>query len=279
MQPHLDRTRRAQRTQLTAVAVAVVVFALTRPPTAPSTLPDAPGALPATTPPTALASDTLLRIGAGGFNFDSPGRRGELRFSGDGKLLALPVGNDVSLYDVSTGELLRTLEGPGNILLFVGLSKDGRLLAAYSWNPAKLRVWDLTTNKVLYTLNAEARVDAEPAFSPDGRWLVIGGHEPTPRLRVLAATTGVEVKSIPTSTWGYGRFNPAGTRYAASFTNLSGVSDPHPDQDVVTVWDTTDWRVVGKLTPHRPRIPTRLVRGGRGSAPAESIWPPTVIPG
>ena len=95
-------------------------------------------------------------------------------------------------------------------------------------------------------------------FAPRGRVQDLGQqqgvvhlprHEdrPRPRLRVLDALTGAEVKSVPTTTWYSGRFDATGRRFVATFANPSGVSSPHQDQDKVTVWDTADWREVGTL--------------------------------
>jgi type IV secretory pathway TraG/TraD family ATPase VirD4 len=97
-------------------------------------------------------------------------------FSPDGRTLAsgggsVPpsVGPDLWLWDVATGQMLRTLTG--DRIISVAFSPDGRILAASGANAVWL--WDATSGKLLHTMSEDSAV-GPVAFSPDGRTLATG---------------------------------------------------------------------------------------------------------
>jgi hypothetical protein len=81
-----------------------------------------------------------------------------------------------------------------------------------------------------------------------GQQLVIG--EGTD-LRVLDAFKGTEIKAIPAIHAANPKFTPAGNRLAAAYVDFTGNPGPHAGK--VTVWDTTDWRVVGTVQAYSPK--------------------------
>ncbi len=161
----------------------------------------------------------------------------------DGTRVAAPTGWDgqVALFEFPSGKLLHTFMGPGGQVFSLVFSDDGSLLAGTTKIPGSiLRVWDLKTNEVLYT--RPRKVPAEhldwPAFSPDGRWLVLGFCKPQCLVRVLAAHTGEEIKELPGVN--IARFNPDGKLLAAC----------HSDEPTVSVWKTETWEEVKTLQRH-----------------------------
>jgi WD40 repeat protein/Tfp pilus assembly protein PilF len=91
---------------------------------------------------------------------DSP----SLTFSPDGKLLAVDNLQQAQLWDVATGELLRSWE-PGGALSF---SPDGKLLAAGS--AAGITIWDASSGATVRRFSAQ---NGRVTFSPDGRVLAV----------------------------------------------------------------------------------------------------------
>ncbi len=97
-------------------------------------------------------------------------------FSSDGRYLALGHwDNTVSLWDVSSGELYRTLEGFTGTPLYQAFSPDGLRLTV-SDNSGRLSIWRVGTGERLrdfQVADSQSGPGSAPVYSPDGRWLAI----------------------------------------------------------------------------------------------------------
>ncbi len=106
-----------------------------------------------------------MRLDGSGFGY-------AVAFSPDGGTLAT-AGLDplVRLWDVRTGELVRTLETGGSGVLTLDFGPDGRLLALSGFEPVAA-LWDVATGTqigpTLTAGNRRAHIDV----SPDGRRLL-----------------------------------------------------------------------------------------------------------
>ncbi len=102
-----------------------------------------------------------------------------LAWSPDGCTLASPsIDATVRLWDVTTGEAQRVLEGDIKFSLGVAWSPDGRIFASPSWGGG-VRLWDAGTGEMRGKLAGYGTGISCVAWSPDGRILGSGSDEGT----------------------------------------------------------------------------------------------------
>jgi WD40 repeat protein/serine/threonine protein kinase len=220
-------------------------------------------------------------LGGGRFFLPRVGQTAWLTQSPDGKLLAVPVDEDVVLLSAPDGMRARTLRGPGGRVFHLDFSRDSQLLAITTRQEkggGHLRAWDLQADRIRFT-NALAgpSIPGALVFSADGRHLFAQSES---QLHVWDAGSGKEVQSlnVPKGTVDALRFSPDGRSLAVAFWHARSVgifhwdgvrltagptlsSDPDPAADVLysadgkclvsghparfTVWDARE------LTPIR----------------------------
>src|SRR5215831_11753373 len=79
-------------------------------------------------------------------------------FSTDGKTLASGSGdNTIKLWDVTSGNELRTLKGHSDLITSEAFSADGKTLASGSWDRT-IKLWDVTSGNELRTLKGHSSV-------------------------------------------------------------------------------------------------------------------------
>ncbi len=126
--------------------------------------------------------------------------RGEARkvaFSPDGTLLAVGApGAPVKLWDVASGQAVRTFESLANNDTFTTVfSPDGTLVATSGYDGV-IELWDVQSGQVARTLAYGYDFGIHSiAFSPDGSLLATVGEAPIVRLWEVA--TGRLVRSLP----------------------------------------------------------------------------------
>ncbi len=118
-----------------------------------------------------------------------------LAWSPDGSLLASSASNDtlIRLWNPSSGEQVRVLEGHESWIRSVTFSPDGKLLASASVD-LTIRLWNVADGTLLTTLNGHSDWPGSVAFAPDGRTLASTGRDGTVRLWNVA--TGRQVPAF-----------------------------------------------------------------------------------
>jgi WD40 repeat protein len=97
----------------------------------------------------------------------------------------------VRLWDLSSGEWMRTLEGHQGFVLCVTFSADGKTLASGSTDKT-VRLWDAATGEHREVLEAHSGAVNSAAFSPDGTVLASGSNDSTVKLWYLGANRNPE---------------------------------------------------------------------------------------
>jgi WD40 repeat protein len=97
------------------------------------------------------------------------------------------------LWEVPTGQSLKTLSGHTHPVSSVALSPDGRLLASGSFDQT-VRLWEVNTGQNLKTLSGHTNWVWSVAFSPDGRLLASGSADAT--IKLWDVQTGECLKTL-----------------------------------------------------------------------------------
>jgi WD40 repeat protein len=83
----------------------------------------------------------------------------------------------IKLWDLRSGELLRTFSGHNAEVVTVAISRDGQTLASGSRDKT-VKLWNFNTGELIRTLNHPNWVQSV-AFSPDGQMLAAGNRDKT----------------------------------------------------------------------------------------------------
>ncbi|MEG4943283.1 WD40 repeat domain-containing protein [Microcoleus sp. F4-D5] len=102
--------------------------------------------------------------------------------SPDGKTFASnSSGNCSKLWNLHTGELIRTFSADSGAVYCVAISPHGKILASGS-SDKQIKLWNLETGQEISTLKGHSGLIRSLAFSPDGETLVSGSGDHTIRL-------------------------------------------------------------------------------------------------
>ncbi len=187
-------------------------------------------------------------------------------FSPDGKNILIAFGPLVELYDTETGRSTSQLEESGAVS-GVAYSPDGKLIATTTAEGAA-HIWDaITGRRVAQQLGAmdERRDETSPldyglpVFSPDSRFLVVGGKNFS---RVLEAGGGAVTAEIagrhPTFSRD-GKFLMTGrgeigtirgaTLYIYDAAYLNNAGNLKPLAEIPTMMSFSDGRAIGAFSP------------------------------
>ena len=163
-------------------------------------------------------------------------RATSVAWSPDGRQLASGfLGSTIKIWDATTGDLVRTLQGNGGPVLSVAWSPDGTQLA--SGSNGVIKIWDITTGVLVHTLESREGWIYSVAWSPDGMHLASGSNgvikiwDITTEAEVTISTGGVGVHSIA--------WSPDGSRLASGDTDYK-----------IKIWDVATRSLMHMLNGH-----------------------------
>jgi WD40 repeat protein len=114
----------------------------------------------------------------------------------------MPNHQDVDLWDVAKGKIVRSLLDHRGSTGAMAFSTDGKTLAVSTYRSTEegdcvgeIRLWDVATGKLLRTIDLGVSHPAALVFSPDGKRIALADeHEPygRGRLRLFDVATGKE---------------------------------------------------------------------------------------
>ncbi|HSP62401.1 MAG TPA: caspase family protein [Pyrinomonadaceae bacterium] len=161
-----------------------------------------------------------------------------IKFSRDGRLLALSEGYTIKLWDLVAGRELPTLNVPNLGVftqtggVFAGFSDDGKKVATSGFGTSTL-LWETETGKQLLPMKGRSNMAYAVAFSADGTQLSAGGRTRWD----LRAGRGLRVTPAPSDKL-FGIPGPDG-KQIAMFA---------PNNNTITILETTSGRQLQTLT-------------------------------
>ena len=152
------------------------------------------------------------------------GAGGQVSMSPDTKRIISTDGNDICVWDTSSGKKLMTLSGHERGIWSVAYSPDGTRIVSGSLDKT-VRIWDANTGAELMTLRGHGDSPlmadfispvASVAFSPNGTLIASGSYDYT--VKIWNAKTGAEVMTMDkhTSLVNDVAFSPDGACFASA---------------------------------------------------------------
>jgi len=117
-------------------------------------------------------------------------------FSADSKTLASgSMDGTIRLWDVASGQELKTLKGHSSDVNSVAFTPDGKTLASAS-DDNTIKLWDVVLGQELKTLKVDLNPVVSMAFSPDGKTLVSVCGVFNRIIKLWDVSSGQEVKTL-----------------------------------------------------------------------------------
>lgn len=146
----------------------------------------------------------------------------DAQLSPDGRLLATSsYDRQINLWDVASGEQVRTLAGHNGAVFDVAFSPDGAALASASAD-GTVKLWNVATGERLDTLGQPESEQYAVAFSPDGQWIAAAGADRQIRLWRFVANDGPRTNPLIVSQFAHEEpvvklaFSPDGSKLVSA---------------------------------------------------------------
>ncbi len=122
----------------------------------------------------------------------------------------------IKLWNIASGEEIRTLEGHSNWIWAVAFSPDSKTLASASADKT-IKLWNVETGKLIRTLQGNSDGVTSVAFSPDGKTLASGSASKDTKIKLWNLETGNLIRTLEGHTSGIASvvFSPDGKTLAS----------------------------------------------------------------
>lgn len=163
----------------------------------------------------------------------------------------------IHVWNLTTGRLLRVLEGQGSGVVSLAVTPNGNLAVSGGRYDQTVRVWDIDTGQCLHTLRGHRHEIQCLSVTPDGGSAVSGGEDKT--LRVWDLRTGQCRRAFEC----HGKVSsvdvmPDGRRA------VSGSGDVFDTNGVLRMWDLKTGRCLFLLSGHTGAVSSvRITPNGR----------------
>jgi len=120
-----------------------------------------------------------------------------MRFSPDGKFLAVGGNREVLLHKTDGSGIVKRLPGKAERILSIAFSADGRIMVAGGGTPAQLgeiQIWDVAEGKLLRSIEVAKDTVFGASVSADGKKVVVGCTDNT--VREFDTATGKELYKV-----------------------------------------------------------------------------------
>ena len=167
-----------------------------------------------------------------------------VKFSPDGKLLAVGGYKQVRLIEPDTGKEIATLAGHADYVRSIAFSPDGKMLAAAGGPPQRwgeIKIWDVQSQGLIKTLQGHKDCIYSIAWSPDGKMIASGSYDKMVKLWDVAS--GKELRNLQDHIDAVFAvaFSPNGKRVAsASQDRTVKIWDVASGQRLYTLSDASD---------------------------------------
>ncbi|MBX7174198.1 MAG: DUF4365 domain-containing protein, partial [Pyrinomonadaceae bacterium] len=163
--------------------------------------------------------------------------------SSDGKFIVSGSSDEtVRIWDLATGQCLKTLVGHSDSVWGVAVSSDGKFIVSGSADKT-LRIWDLATGQCLKTLVGHSDSVWGVAVSSDGKFIVSGSADKT--LRIWDLATGQCLKTLES----HSDFVLAVAVSSDGKFIVSGSAD-----ETVRIWDLATGQCLKTLVGHSDSV-------------------------
>ena len=178
-----------------------------------------------------------------------------ISISPDGKVMASgSEDNTIKLWNIKTGQQLRSFEGHTDFVVSVAFSPDGTKLATGGYDKT-VRLWDVKTGNIIKTLTVDSSGITSVAFSPDGDTIASGSGDKTVILWDLKS--GAQEKLIGhRDSVNSVAFSPDGLLASGSGTHSMLVDGVHTSNgdNTIRLWDIKTRKLIKILEGHSSLI-------------------------
>jgi tricorn protease-like protein len=120
-----------------------------------------------------------------------------VKFSPDGKLLAVGGYQEVRLIDPISGKVSATLSGHSDYVRSIAFSPNGSLLAAGGGPPQRwgeIKIWDVKSHQLVKTMQGHRDCIYSVAWSPNGKLIASGSYDKM--VKLWDVSSGQELRNL-----------------------------------------------------------------------------------